>query len=199
VRDLVTTAGEEIEGARAVYGTTAIVERWFMTMAPHFKGRHDALIFNFDEVMVAIGKGGHVVCTGEQKIFRKKHAKLPHFSVGPCINRFGCGPPPLIVVPRIQQRTIDRSFTQWMELKLVLLVAFSSGWVTERVFVIWARWFCEWLEAYRRSLGLDPTELAIVTLDNAPTHNCPEAMDLQDSLCYRYNVSASLDARDATN
>jgi hypothetical protein len=54
----------------------------------------------------------------------------------------------------------------------------EAGWVTERMFAIWAKWFCEWLEAYRTSLGLDPTELAIITLDNWPTHNCPEAMSI---------------------
>jgi hypothetical protein len=177
-RNLKVTAGEQIETARWLYGTKVTVSRWFNNMKAVMTGVHDSMIFNFDEVMVAIGKSGRVISSLEQTVFRKKQAKLPHFTVGACFNRLGARPPMLIVIPQILQKTVDSSLKIYVESGRAQLVASAKGWVTERVFTEFAKQFCSWLETYRREKTERESSPAVLFIDNAPTHNAREAMDI---------------------
>jgi hypothetical protein len=177
-RNLKVTAGEQIETARWLYGTKTIVLRWFNDMKAAMVGVDQSRIFNFDEVMVAIGKSGRVISSLEQNVFRKKQGKLPHFTVGACFNMHGAHPPWLIVIPQILQKTVNSSLKRYIESGTAQLVASAKGWVTERVFTEFAKQFCSWLQTYRRERPERESSPAVLFIDNAPTHNAREAMEI---------------------
>jgi hypothetical protein len=177
-RNLKVTAGEEIEAARWVYGTRKLVRRWFTDMQSEMEGVDPSMIFNYDEVMVAIGKTGQVISSSEQRVFRKRQGKLPHFTIGPCINMSGEHPPVLIVLPQILQKTVNETLKWFIDDGKVHLVASAKGWVTERVFTEFAKQFCDWLQSFRREKPNREDSPAILFIDNAPTHNAREAMDI---------------------
>jgi hypothetical protein len=73
---------------------------------------------------------------------------------------------------------LESEFKYEIDNKKAQLLASASGWVSTRIFVSWARRFAEWVDSFRASGPFLPDAEAMLILDNAPTHDAEEAMEI---------------------
>jgi hypothetical protein len=107
--DLKLTRPEVIETARLDFATTATERRWYETITPEMSDiieQNADLAFNADEIMAAMGTHREIVVTNESQLLKARvlienDRKLPHYTYLACFNKYGQGPPPLVIVPSI--------------------------------------------------------------------------------------------------
>jgi hypothetical protein len=89
-----------IEGERLNLATTRVIGRWFDRFGGILSSVNPPLMFNDDETMLAANLSpGKVIAALDQRVFRKKHKKPHHYTLGAVFNPLGHGPPPLRVIP----------------------------------------------------------------------------------------------------
>ena len=77
-----------------------MIGRWFERVGPVLSSVNPCLMFNYDESTLAVSlRRSKVVVVLDQRIFRRKHKKPHHLTIGAVFNPFGQRPSPLIVVP----------------------------------------------------------------------------------------------------
>jgi hypothetical protein len=182
--DLKLQRGEAIEAARYEFATKALVKRWFDKMESLFGlvGNDPRRIYNCDEVMLATTPSKRKVVTGlNQKLFRRRTKKMPHFTELQCINAAGEGMRPMVVVPGLSQASCDKEYERLMNDGRVYVKSSATGWVTTGLFGWWLDRFREHIEEKRAAnpslRAADGTGLPVIlTYDNAPSHAPLEAL-----------------------
>jgi hypothetical protein len=91
-----------------------------------------------------------VVCVKDMNLFRIAIGQLSHVTVFPAFNRFGHGPRPFVVLPRLAGA--QGRFAVYHRSRLYITQP-PSGWVSGPVFGEFAEWFCEWVDTYRAERG----------------------------------------------
>ena len=153
------------------FATTACIRRWFREMMAFVQSVPWEFRFNCDESMITLSKGEKVVVSPGQQAFERKVDTLPHFTVMPCFNAMGRGPPPMLVVPNLQ--SANSVFRAWE--KDCLITTSPNGWVVAETWVEWARMVCAWVEEYRAEMSA-PSQTVVLFVDSAPTRSNLDAL-----------------------
>lgn len=171
--DLRLALGVAIEEERLNFATVMVIGRWFERFGPLITSVNPRLLFNYDETMMAVSlRRSKVIVVLDQRVFRRKHKKPHHFTLGAVFNPFGHGPSPLVVVP-----TFSAAEDLFAGQKAFIRES-RSGWCTGPIFAAFAGHFCRWLTAYRAEIGAGTCEEAVLILDNAQIHANPEAIQV---------------------
>jgi hypothetical protein len=174
--DLKLTRPEIIETARLNFATTATERRWYEAMTPEVAdviSENPELVFNADEIMAAVGVHKKVVVTCDSQLLKGRvlvedDHKLPHYTYMACFNKFGRGPPALVIVPSITK--IPAELQNMQRRGLVRIMLSMKGWMRGAIFSQWiAEIFVPWLENYRMEINRVGSR-AILFLDGASSH-----------------------------
>jgi hypothetical protein len=96
--------GAPIEDERLSIATTWVIGRRFDRFEGIPSSANPRLMFNDDETMLGASLSrGKVTVALDPRVFRKKHKKPDHYTLGAGFNRTGLGPPPLIVIPTLSR------------------------------------------------------------------------------------------------
>jgi hypothetical protein len=143
-------------------------------------------MFNYDETMLAASlRRNKVIVALYQRVFRTKHKKPHHYTLGAICNPLGHGPPLLIVIP---------TFSGAGELCMgqdAFVRESRSGWCTGPIFAAFAHHFCGWLTGYRAGMGVAPNAEAALIVDNAQLHAYPGALRVFRANHVRVIIAAS--------
>ena len=169
--DLRLSLGIAIEEERLNFATVVVIGRWFDRFGTILTSVNPRLRFNYDETMLAASLSrSKVVVVLDQRVFRRKHKKPHHFTLGAVFNPFGHGPSPLVVVPTFS--TAEELFAG----QRAFIRESRSGWCTGPIFAAFAAHFCSWLAGYRAEIGVPADQEAVLILDNAQIHANAEAI-----------------------
>jgi hypothetical protein len=97
--DLRLDIGLAIDDERLHFATWIVIGKWYERLGFQLASAKPRLLFNFEETMLAANlRRNKVIDTLDQRVFRKRRKKPPHFTLGAVFDSFGGGPSPLIVV-----------------------------------------------------------------------------------------------------
>jgi hypothetical protein len=129
--------------------------------------------FSADEIMITISRAAKFVVYPGQRVLVEEKDKLPHFTIMPCFNPEGEGPPPMLVVPNlVSARDV---FSAWSA--QFFITTSDSGWVGAATWLEWAHVFCDWLEGCRHGKGAEG-QTAILFVDSASTGGNSAALEV---------------------
>jgi hypothetical protein len=123
--------------------------------------------------MITISRSAKFVVSPGQRVFVEEKDNLPHFTIMPCFNPEGEGPPPMLVVPSLAGAR--EVFSAWSA--QCFIATSDGGWVGAATWLEWAHGFCDLLEGHRHRKGAD-VQTAILFVDSASARGNLAALEV---------------------
>ena len=178
-RGLETTAARFVERERTLSCNRAVILEYWLRFLPLFN-RDPRLIFGADETDMRPGSRFKVVAPSDIPGLTHDEVPAKHITAMCAHSAGGAAVPPFILLSQLGKLPPELAGLDTNSPDVAWYGSSEKGYMTEKMFYVWAVLFLTWLTGYRATVLPDSlrTSNILLVIDGCLAHGAPEAIHL---------------------
>ena len=176
---LATTAARFVERERTLSCNRAVILEYWLRFLPLFN-RDPRLIFGADETDMRPGSRFKVIAPSDTPGLTHDEVPAKHITAMCAHSAGGAAVPPFILLSQLGKLPPELAGLDTNSPDVAWYGSSEKGYMTEKMFYIWALLFLTWLTGYRATVLPDSLRNSniLLVIDGCLAHGAPEAIDL---------------------